>query len=162
VNLWILAGLFLLGLAASLALQLHIHKRLEFDIYRRTRFLNGRIKMSVQDAVDAVVAQLSKAKGEIVTKLEAAQADLQAQVDAAGVADQVDLSALTAIAQQLDDIVPDSVEVEEAVDAAVEEAVEVEEAVDEVEAVEDLDESFDEAVDEAVEEAVEEDTDPVK
>lgn len=60
--------------------------------------------MSQQDAVNAVVEQLTKVNGEIVSEIES----LQAQVEAAGVADQVDLSALTAIAQQLDDIVPDA------------------------------------------------------
>lgn len=59
---------------------------------------------STQDAVNAVVAQLNKAKGEIVAKI----ADVQAQLDAANVpAEQVDLSELTAAAQALDDVVPD-------------------------------------------------------
>lgn len=59
---------------------------------------------ATQDIVDAVVAQLGKAKGEIIAKLT----DLQGQLDAAGVSEQVDLSPLVQIAQSLDDIVPDA------------------------------------------------------
>lgn len=83
-----------------------------------------RYYMSTQAAIDAVVAQLAKAKDEIVGKLEEATAGVEAQLVDAGVADVVDLSALTAIAQQLDDLVPDV-----AVDEAVEEG-EVEEEGD--------------------------------
>lgn len=126
MNLWTLAGLGFLGLASLLSLQLHTFKRLEFEIYRRTRFLNGRIIMSTQEVIDAVVAQLTKAKGELVGKLEATQRELQAQVDTAGVSDKVDLSALTAIAQELDDLVPDV--------EALTEVAEVEAEVAEVEA----------------------------
>lgn len=54
-----------------------------------------------QDAVDAVVVQLGKAKGEVLAKI----ADLEAQV-AAGQAP--DFSALKAAAQALDDVVPDA------------------------------------------------------
>ena len=133
MNLWILAGLFLAGLAWG------------------THFLNERIKMSTQSTIDAIVAQLRKAKDEIVTKLETATSGVQAQLVEAGVEDQVDLSALIAITQQLDDIVPD-VEVEEAeevVEVEVEEAEEAEE-VDSVEEAEEVD-SVEEA--EEVEEA---------
>lgn len=54
--------------------------------------------MSAQDTVDALVAQLGKAKQEIVTKI--------AELEAANPG--VDLSELTAIAQGLDDIVEDA------------------------------------------------------
>jgi hypothetical protein len=65
----------------------------------------GRLTMSTQEAIDAVVTQLGKAKTEIVAKI----ADVQAQLDAANVpAEVVNLSALTAAAQALDDIVPDA------------------------------------------------------
>ena len=64
----------------------------------------GRHLMSTQAAVDAVVAQLAKAKSEIVAKI----ADLNVQIEDAGVADVVDTSELTAAAQALDDIVPDA------------------------------------------------------
>ena len=47
-----------------------------------------------------------------------ALADAQDQIDAAGVADEVDLSALNAAAQSLDDIVPDAVEVTDEVPPA--------------------------------------------
>jgi uncharacterized protein YPO0396 len=64
----------------------------------------GRHLMTAQEDINAVVAQLGKAKDEIVAKI----ADVQAQLDAANVpAEQVDLTALNAAAQALDDIVPD-------------------------------------------------------
>lgn len=55
------------------------------------------VMTAAQDAVDAVVAQLNKAKGEILTEIS----NLQAQVDAG---QPVNLDALTAAAQSLDDI----------------------------------------------------------
>jgi len=71
----------------------------------------GRHLMSTQDTINAIVTQLGKAKDEIVAKI----ADVQAQLDAASVpAEQVDLSALTAAAQALDDIVPDPAPVDPA------------------------------------------------
>jgi F0F1-type ATP synthase membrane subunit b/b' len=64
-----------------------------------------RFIMSTQEAIDAIVTQLGKAKDEVVAKI----ADVQAQLDAANVpAEVVNLSALTAAAQALDDIVPDA------------------------------------------------------
>ena len=50
----------------------------------------GRFTVSTQDAINALTDQLVKA-----------------QLEAAGVAEQIDLSSLTAAAQALDDIVPD-------------------------------------------------------
>jgi hypothetical protein len=65
----------------------------------------GRFHMSTQESIDAVVAQLGKAKDEVVAKI----ADVQAQLDAANVpAEVVNLDALNAAAQALDDIVPDA------------------------------------------------------
>ena len=65
----------------------------------------GRLAMSTQESIDAVVAQLGKAKDEVVAKI----ADVQAQLDAAAVpAEVVNLDALNAAAQALDDIVPDA------------------------------------------------------
>lgn len=61
---------------------------------------------AVQDAVDAITAQLEKAKTEIVTAIS----DLEAQV-AAG--ETPDLTALRAAAQGLDDVVPDTIPTEE-------------------------------------------------
>ena len=55
---------------------------------------------AVQDAVDAIVVQLGKAKDEILAKV----ADLEAQI-AAG--ETPDLAPLLAAAQALDDVVPD-------------------------------------------------------
>lgn len=60
--------------------------------------------MSTQDIINAVVTQLGKAKDELLTQI----ADLNAQIANAGVAEQVDTTALTAAAQALDDIVPDA------------------------------------------------------
>ena len=66
----------------------------------------GRHLMTAQEDINAVVTQLGKAKDEIVAKI----ADVQAQLDAANVpAETVDLTALNAAAQALDDIVPDAV-----------------------------------------------------
>ena len=67
----------------------------------------GRHLMSTQETINAVVAQLAKAKDELVAKI----ADLNVQIEDAGVQDVVDTSELTAAAQALDDIVPDAPEV---------------------------------------------------
>ena len=82
--------------------------------------------MSAQETVNAVVAQLGKAKAELLEKI----ADLQLQLDDAKVADVVDLSELVAVAQALDDIVPD--ESEEPAEEPVEDPVVVEEPVGDV------------------------------
>jgi hypothetical protein len=64
-----------------------------------------RLAMSTQESIDAIVVQLGKAKDEVVAKIS----DVQTQLDAAGVpAEQVDLTALTAAAQALDDVVADA------------------------------------------------------
>ena len=87
----------------------------------------GRSLMSTQAAVDSVVSQLGKAKGEIVAareELVAKIVDLQNQLDAGVPAEQVDLSGLKAVAQSLDDIVPDAVEETEDEDEEVEVPVE--------------------------------------
>ncbi|MBB3752508.1 hypothetical protein FHT44_005020 [Mycolicibacterium sp. BK634] len=68
---------------------------------------------AVQDTVDALTAQLGKAKDEIIAKV----ADLEAQV-AAGEAP--DLTALKAAVQALDDVVPDPVVDEPAEEPAAE------------------------------------------
>jgi seryl-tRNA synthetase len=87
----------------------------------------GRSLMSTQAAVDSVVTQLVKARGEIVAakdQLVAKIVDLQNQLDAGVPAEQVDLSGLKAVAQSLDDIVPDAVEETEDEDEEVEVPVE--------------------------------------
>lgn len=61
----------------------------------------GILMGEVQDAVDAVVVELGKAKDEIVAQI----ADLEAQIAAGEVPD---LTALKAAAQALDDVVPDA------------------------------------------------------
>ena len=60
-------------------------------------------KMSAVETIAAVVAELDKARGEIVARI----ADLQAQIAAGTPSEQLDLSALVAAAQALDDVVPD-------------------------------------------------------
>jgi hypothetical protein len=68
-------------------------------------FTIERLAMSTQESIDAIVVQLGKAKDEVVAKIS----DVQTQLDAAGVpAEQVDLTALTAAAQALDDVVADA------------------------------------------------------
>jgi 3'-phosphoadenosine 5'-phosphosulfate (PAPS) 3'-phosphatase len=65
-------------------------------------FSTERHTMSTQESIDAIVAQLAKAKDEILTEV----ANIQAQLDDAQV-EEVDLSGLTAIAQALDDLNPE-------------------------------------------------------
>lgn len=65
----------------------------------------GRLYMSTQESIDGIVAQLGKSKDELLAEI----ADVKAQLEAASVpAETVDLTALTAAAQALDDIVPDA------------------------------------------------------
>lgn len=74
----------------------------------------GRHLMSVQESIDSVVAQLTKARAEIVQardELLASIAEVQEQLDSVEAPEDVDLTALTAAAQALDDIVPDAPEV---------------------------------------------------
>jgi hypothetical protein len=78
-----------------------------------------RFAMSIQDQINALVEQLRKSKDEIVARLGEAEANIGSQLVDAGVADQVDLSELTDIAQALDDIVPDAVDVTTLPDEAV-------------------------------------------
>lgn len=81
-----------------------LHNHITEHLNRISAHLERRIDMSTQDTINAVVAQLGKAKGEIVTKI----ADVQAQLDAASIpAEVVDLTALTEAAQALDDVVAD-------------------------------------------------------
>ena len=63
-----------------------------------------RFAMSTQQAIDTITAQIGKAQLELVNRI----ADVQAQLDAAGVGEDIDLSSLTAAAQALDDVVPDA------------------------------------------------------
>ncbi len=112
----------------------------------------GVIELSIQEAVNTVVAQLNKAHGEIMSKI----ADVEAQIEAAGVAGQVDLSALVDAAQALDDIVPDAVE-----DPAEVDTVEVPEPVVEGEPVVEDAVEVEPVVEDAVEVAGEDAVDPV-
>jgi len=83
----------------------------------------GRHIMSTQAAIDTVVAQLTKARQEIVQardELLAGIAEVQEQLDNTEAPEDVDLTALTAAAQSLDDIVPDAPEVADEQPAEVE------------------------------------------
>ena len=110
---------------------------------------------STQQSIDAVVAQLTKSHQELSAELAKATADINDQIAAAGV--EVDLSALTSIAQQLDDLVPDV-----AVTPEVEAPAEVEAPV-EVDTLEaELGDELDDELDDELEEPVtEEAVDPV-
>lgn len=79
--------------------------QLSDHLKRHTNHLKGVTRMATQDTVNAVTAQLRKAKDEILAKV----ADLQVQIDDAQVADRVDVSELVAVAQALDDVVPDPI-----------------------------------------------------
>lgn len=130
-----------IGFALIIKTVRSVHNHIIEHVDRLSKRLEKVVEMSVQDSVNAVVAQLGKAKSEIVAKI----ADVQAQLDAASVpVEQVDLSALTAAAQALDDIVPDVVE--PVVEPVVEEVVVEEPPVVEEVVVEEV------AVEEAVEE----------
>jgi hypothetical protein len=124
-----------LVISALAAIAITIHRDIIRSIERHTM----SITVNVQAVIDAAVAQLTKAHTELADRLEAATLGIQAQLVEAGVAEQVDLSALTAIAQQIDDLVPDAV-VDPAVDPEVDEVDEVE--VDEVE-VDEVDDDTD-------------------
>ena len=73
------------------------------DLTTRTNQLENLIMSNAQEVIDAVTAQIVHAQGELVGRI----AEVQAQLDAAGVAEQIDLTSLTAAAQALDDVVPD-------------------------------------------------------
>lgn len=88
------AALFVLFGAIILAVQ-------GFSLF--TTSIIGRHLMSQQDQIDALVAQLGKARQEIIGKIS----DLAIQLDDAGVADKVDLTGLVAAVQAIDNVVPD-------------------------------------------------------
>jgi hypothetical protein len=100
--------------------------------------IERNVVSEVQDVVDAVVGQLGKVRDEILSRLS----EVQAQVDLAGVKEEVDLSGLVAIADALDAIVPD---------AAVEAEVDVEYEGLDVEFEDDVEVVEDDVVDEPVE-----------
>ena len=101
---WTLPALTLIATTAVSVQMSRAHAHVIEHIDRQINHIKRVIRMSTQDAINAVVDQLRKAQTEITTEL----ASVQAQLEAAGVAEQVDLSALTAAAQALDDIVADA------------------------------------------------------
>ena len=113
-----------------------------------TRYLERLIVTSQQSTIDALVAQLQKAHTEIVDRLNTAHDDIAAQLAGAGVAaETVDLSALTAIAQALDDLTPDPVVDAEEDDVEVDDETDADEETDEEileETVEEAEETADE------------------
>ena len=103
MNAWLIAAAAALpALVACFRIEA-MHNHLVEHIDRQVAHLRKVIIVSTQDAINAITAQLVKAQGEIVNRI----ADVQAQLEAAGVAEQVDLSSLTAAAQALDDVVAD-------------------------------------------------------
>lgn len=70
--------------------------------------------MSKQDTINAVVARLEKVRGEVTAASAALTAKvdaLQAQIDAGVPVEDLDLTALTDVAQSLDDLNADAVDV---------------------------------------------------
>lgn len=113
------AAAVLLGAVALLGHQLgRAHDHIVEHIDRQINHLRKVIAVTSQDTVNAAVAQIRKGTGEVLARIS----DLQAQVEAAGVAEQIDLTSLTEAAQALDDIVPDAAEVPEEVPAEVTDA----------------------------------------
>lgn len=99
--------LAILLIATQIAIVFHVNAmedHLVEHLDRQTHHLEGQLMSEAQDTINAVVAQLGKAKDEVLSKI----ADLNVQIQDAGVADKVDLTELTAAAQALDDIVPDA------------------------------------------------------
>lgn len=79
----------------------------------------GRNIMSAQEAVDQVTATLHKVLGEVTAAKDKMVAELTAlkdQIDAAGVAEQIDLSGLQSVTAALDDLNPDVLPIEEPVE----------------------------------------------
>jgi predicted RNA polymerase sigma factor len=97
---WVIPALSLLLLVLVYhrihAAEDHITEHLD----RQTHHLQGAIVSEVQDAVDAITAQINKGTAEVVAEVAA----LEAQV-AAG--ETPDFTALKAAAQALDDLNPD-------------------------------------------------------
>ena len=103
MTLWVISCFGLLTAMAFSHRLTTIEAHLVEHIDRQAQSLKGVLVSSAQDAVNAVTAQLVKAQREIVSRI----AEVQAQLDAAGLAEQIDLSSLTAAAQALDDVVAD-------------------------------------------------------
>jgi hypothetical protein len=107
-------GLLIANLVAALFILRRVkrsHNHLIEHIGRMLNHNQEKIAMTIQDAVNTVTARLDKVYNEVTGQADSLRtviADLQAQVEAAGVAEQVDLSALEAAAQKLDDIVADA------------------------------------------------------
>jgi protein-disulfide isomerase len=99
---------------------------LDWRFHRQNRNLKGVIAVSAQDTVNAVVAQLRKVSVEVTSARDALTAKvdaLQAQIDAGVPIEELDLTALKDVAQSLDDLNPDAVDVD--VDVPVDEPTEV-------------------------------------
>ena len=108
----------LTGTAAILFAVWRNHQKLvdqiDWTTHRQTRHLKGVINVSQQDTVNAVVSRLEKVRGEVTAASAALTAKvdaLQAQIDAGVPAEDLDLTALTDVAQTLDDLNADAVDV---------------------------------------------------
>lgn len=104
MTLWAFAALNAIALVVLARRITATHDHLVEHLDRLTNHIQGAIDVSTQDAVNAITEQLTKARVELVNRIN----DVQAQLDAAGVAEQIDLTSLTAAAQALDDVVPDA------------------------------------------------------
>lgn len=93
-----------LAVTALAAVTLALLATHTIDALDRIRETIVSIQDTIQDTIDAIVAQLGKAKTEIIARI----AELQVQIDSGVPAEQLDLGPLTEIAQALDDVVPDA------------------------------------------------------
>lgn len=94
--------MLILAVLANAALTLILISQLATTHHNITE----RITMTAQELIDQLTDVVRKVAVEINAKI----ADLNLQIQDAGVADKVDLTELTAAVQVLDDIVPDAVE----------------------------------------------------
>jgi hypothetical protein len=88
------------------------HNHLVEHLDRIANHLEREIQMSQQDIIDIITAELGKVYNEVTAQadgLNAVIADLRAQIAAGTPTAELNLSALEAAAQKLDDIVPDEI-----------------------------------------------------
>jgi uncharacterized protein YoxC len=88
--------LFIIGEVAIVAIILIFNRK------------NRHFMSNTSQTLEAIVAQLSKAKGEIVGKIQTLTDSINNNQDTLSPESQQALSDLQTVAQQLDDIVPDA------------------------------------------------------
>lgn len=94
-------------------------ENIDWKFHRQNRNLKGVIAVSAQDTVNAVVAQLNKVRLEVTSARDALVAqieELEDQLDAGVPVEDIDLTALKEVAQSLDDLNADAVDVDVPVD----------------------------------------------